>query len=189
MIISIYVDEVCNLELKMNLRLKARFRFRFDRESKGNDTNRVEENFREKVGPENYGARRVSRHAIDRPSRVGSVVTVGHHLVCPIFRSTRVRDRPQRRRRIRDNGRGGNNGQVSAREDRPCRIGEITPPARFVAVVGTSEITLTRELDKARSFVHDKTRSPWNRRDRWWFLNGADCHVHWSPGMYARGPR
>lgn len=52
---------------------------------------------------------------------------------------------------------------------------------------GTSEITLTREVDKAQSFVHDKTRSPWNRRDRWWFLNGADCHVHWSPGMYAHG--
>ena len=76
---------------------------------------------------------------------------------------------------------------VEAGEER--QIGKITPPARFVARVGTSEIILTREVDKAQSFVHDKTRSPWNRRDRWWFLNGADCHVHWSPGMYARGPR
>lgn len=78
-------------------------------------------------------------------------------------------------------------GSRVARENR--HIGEITSPARFVAVVGTSEITLTREVDKAQSFVHDKTRSPWNRRDRWWFLNGADCHVHWSSGMYARGLR
>lgn len=76
---------------------------------------------------------------------------------------------------------------VEAGEER--QIGKITPSARFVARVGTSEIILTREVDKAQSFVHDKTRSPWNRRDRWWFLNGADCHVHWSPGMYARGPR
>jgi len=60
---------------------------------------------------------------------------------------------------------------IVARETR--QIGEITLPVRFVAVVGTSEITLTREVDKAQSFVHDKTRSPWNRRDRWWFLNVA----------------
>lgn len=46
--------------------------------------------------------------------------------------------------------------------------------SRFVAAAWeTSEIILTREMDKAQSFVHDKTRSPWNRRDRWWFLNGA----------------
>ena len=60
---------------------------------------------------------------------------------------------------------------IVARETR--QIGEITLPVRFVAVAGTSEITLTREVDKAQSFVHDKTRSPWNRRDRWWFLNVA----------------
>lgn len=56
--------------------------------------------------------------------------------------------------------RAGRDSPRRASEGKTVRSAELLRRGRFVAVAGTSEITLTREVDKAQSFVHDKTRSP-----------------------------